>query len=422
MISNVKTSSVSKSGTYGEEQLIRVSGCIISFADELKRSIRGAQLTASDRKHSTRRGGSAVLPCAFVRLAITAAGAPNREIGRFAMRTSIGLLCSLSVPLGCAPPITELGPDASRTGTNATVATDVSDSGIIVGTAFIEGDAQRWAVQVDDDNALIRLPPLPGYPHCEARAVASDGTIAGICSGADTGPSFAAVFWDPAHAIRRFLPLDYGIQPDMMDINNHGVILGQSYTSAMRPWTYDTRTERLLELSTPSEATDIRASAINDRGEVVGTLTVEDRTGGGRRSFPIQWSADGQTVFRLPLPPDCGGGASAINNLGVIVGTTGCWNGDKGPTIWSSRDALPQMLIVPPAYTPSLTWVTGVSDAGRVIGAGQHLGFGDTFVLFGLGWTEQRQPVVFANTVLEAINASGVTVGRRGSAAVTVDW
>lgn len=300
------------------------------------------------------------------------------------------------------------------------------DSGIIVGSyAFTEGGAQKWAVQFDDNNAVIRLPPLSDYTLCEARAVASDGTSAGLCSGADFGPTGTApVFWDPARAVHGFMPVDPGVQPEVMDINDNGVVVGLSYANAvdrrMFSWAYDTRTETLLELATPSEATYARPSAINDRGEVVGTLFVENPTA-GRSWFPIQWSADGQTVFRLALPPDCFGTALGINNLGVIVGTTACRNPEQA-VIWSSRDALPQALIPPQGYAPVITFATDVNDAGRVIGLGQRIGWGGTIETFGFGWTEQRQPVAFGNAVPEAINESGATVGRRGSAAVIVDW
>jgi hypothetical protein len=84
----------------------------------------------------------------------------NVPIGKLAMRTSFSLLCTLSVVFGCTgvtPTITEFGPHASPTGLRATVAAaDVSDSGIIVGShAFNEGDAQQWAVQFGDNDAVI---------------------------------------------------------------------------------------------------------------------------------------------------------------------------------------------------------------------------------------------------------------------------
>jgi uncharacterized membrane protein len=117
---------------------------------------------------------------------------------------------------------------------------------------------------------------------------------------------------------------------------------------------------------------------VNDAGQPVG----ESHPPFGNR--PVLWSNDAtHTSNSLPLlPGDNWGTAAAINNLGQAVGSSaysvpGTWDvGPSRPVLWRDDGVFDLQLRLDPltgnAWT--LMTVTGINDAGQIIGTGRRDG------------------------------------------------
>ncbi|MEU5690437.1 hypothetical protein [Actinosynnema sp. NPDC020468] len=118
-------------------------------------------------------------------------------------------------------------------------------------------------------------------------------------------------------------------------------------------------------LTTPPDAPGATAAAINDAGVVVGsTRGKHDRTG-----VAVRWDADGR-VTRLPGLPD--GGASvawAVDDRGTAVGVTAGGRFDQVATRWDADGSVRALPSSRP--TDTATWAFGVNDEGTVVGAAQ---------------------------------------------------
>jgi uncharacterized membrane protein len=131
---------------------------------------------------------------------------------------------------------------------------------------------------------------------------------------------------------------------------------------------------------------EISAGAINNEGQVTGTLALTDPFD----YFPYFYSG-GQTV-QIPTVADAG--ASAINNHGVVVGS---YIDGQGIFIW------PGMLI---PFGPVNSYANGINDSGTVVGGPPAYVY-QAGVLIDLG--------LGANSVASAINNLGQVVASDGS-------
>lgn len=332
------------------------------------------------------------------------------------MKTFTCLVGALTVVASCTNPtltVTDLGTSSPE----PSAALDISDNGRIVGVVGPNGE---HAAEFHEDGSVIRLPKPPGYTHCRAVAVANDGVIAGSCRGPDENETLPlrAVYWDATRTVH-VIASNPDVIAGAVDMNNHGVIVGTSYVNGeftATSWLYDTRagTLTVLPLLPPSSTMSIRtsASAINDAGEVVGT--VSDGTFAGDRA--VKWSAKSLTITQLATPTDCASQAWDIDNRGVIAGAV-CYTYPHlgNATIWSSATTPPESLPGPPPDPSHLLMgatAQAMSDSGLVIGlSGRYSQRSLTEV--PIGWTADRRLIDFGAVNPTAVNASGVIVGTR---------
>lgn len=150
-------------------------------------------------------------------------------------------------------------------------------------------------------------------------------------------------------------------------------------------------------IETPDAVDDVSAVALNDRGEVTGTLV---RYNVDNRAF--FW--DGTGPARL-LPVESGHGVG-VNNRGEVVGIS-----NDGPFVWSASAGV-RILQTAPGSGEIQPF--DINDAGTVAG----IAYGDppggnpqAFRLYPDGRLETTRGTRFAGWTADAINAGGAVIG-----------
>jgi uncharacterized membrane protein len=201
----------------------------------------------------------------------------------------------------------------------------VIDLGAVFGDGSAANDINNRSEIVGDyfgligfhwkDGQLRDLPPFPGAPfeRSEALGINERGQIVGTsCPGNDGCP---AQVWEPDGRIITLEDLPGGINWGIATaINDRGEIVGQadgSLALGLEAVSWQGGTVERLVINENSGATDI-----NNRGQIVGFM-VRDAP----PQLPVTWQ--NRELIVLPSRPrQTHGSAQAINEHGVIVGTT----------------------------------------------------------------------------------------------------
>jgi uncharacterized membrane protein len=231
---------------------------------------------------------------------------------------------------GCLP--IDLAPFEGR-------AHAVNDSGSSLGTLSKDPDhGSSVSVRFDGRGGWTE------FPGCSAVAIANDGAIAGNCGLSAAGGTL--VLWSPAGQPRVLTGegLDSAVPTDM---NNLGVIVGYNRDVLsevhQHAWVYDTRTDRSEMLPELPLAIGSFARAINDRGDIIGTIRFSETMHGdlAEESKQVLWAATTHAITVLREPSECIPGAFFANDLngtGTIVGSCarlGAASGGSAGLIWS---------------------------------------------------------------------------------------
>lgn len=220
---------------------------------------------------------------------------------------------------------------------------DMNNAGTVVG--YLSPDPVRW----NTDGTVTVLDVLPGHAGGQAVAINDAGTIVGFSSGPGGTPHHA-VRWSPDGTVTDLGTLGGGYS-DAVDVNERGAVAGQAQKAdgayhAVR-WT---PAGGITELGSG----DSDATAINDLGVVVGT------SGG----VPVRWSGTTQTTLPL-LAGDFQGYALDVSRTGVVVGLSGDpFSGSRG-VIWDVAGVATELGPVAGGRTTS---VNDINDLDEVVG------------------------------------------------------
>ncbi|MBS1724165.1 MAG: hypothetical protein JSS66_14570 [Armatimonadetes bacterium] len=218
------------------------------------------------------------------------------------------------------------GPFASAN--SAGLAVSLNDDGWIVGSA--DGTDGFLARIWRPDGSIVTLPNLAGQVECYGYGINSKGDVCGETWGPLGGR--AAVWLGGTVTDIGYVP-GYAGESVAEEINNHGVVVGDSWSSGGRyaAWAWSAGTlQQLPQL--PNGNDDCSARGINSAGDITG----HSRTAGKARA--TVWTA-GQPFDILPpsgLPSE--GFGEAVNDFQEVCG--GAWFGVQGatwmPFVWRS--------------------------------------------------------------------------------------
>ena len=234
------------------------------------------------------------------------------------------------------------------------------------------------------------LGTLPGYPNSSASAVNDRGQVVGLAyvKTASGRPVQRAAFLWQKGRMRSLGVLRGGRASEAVALNELGQIVGRSESGTRNKesgalawhavlWQNGTTTD----LGALPAFPESRALDVNERGQVVGEV-IYDSGGHVYDTAPFLWQRGKMT--RLPAPPSTGDAedafASAIGDRGDVVGG---WldteNGNEHALLWRSG----RVTQLEPIQGSS--WATDVNSSGLVVGASAHAVVWDNLRLTDLG-------------------------------------
>lgn len=221
---------------------------------------------------------------------------------------------------------------------------DINDVGTIVGYANgSAGGAVRW----NTDGTITELPLLPGSSGGQAVAINNVGTIVGFNN---VNNILHAVRWTQDGTVTDLGGLG-GSFSDAIDVNERGAVAGQSQAADGTSHAVRWSPRGVIADLSPGEG---RAAAINDRGVVVGTSGFD----------PVRWTGTTMTVLPV-LPGDFQGFAIDVNRTGVVAGISGDPFGVSRGVVWDGAGVATELA---PLSGGETTSVNDINDRGAIVG------------------------------------------------------
>jgi probable HAF family extracellular repeat protein len=235
--------------------------------------------------------------------------------------------------------------DLGTLGGTFSQAMAVSNRGQVAGTSTLTGDAQTRAF-VWDQGKMTALPPLDGAMFSEGLDVNDSGVVVGQSAG-------AAVRWQNGHV--QSLGTLGGDSSFATGINASGVIIGNGSTAAgdFHGWVF--KNGVMTDLGGFGGANS-SADGINSAGDIVGHFEVSAGTPHG------YLLSNG--VFRDLGVLDLSSNANAISNSGLIVGE-GSGPATVHALLWDYNRAIIDLGVLPGSNFSS---ASSVNSAGTIVG------------------------------------------------------
>jgi len=181
-----------------------------------------------------------------------------------------------------------------------------------------------------------------GFSWCQARAINNRGQIIGFCTKDENMPSGTRTLGAHAFLWEHNRMRDLGALPhfdasDAIAINEHGQIIGRSYTfsrAVTSGHAFLWRNGTMIDLGTLG-GDESSAAAINDRGQIVGNAITGARDKDGQRIGHAYLWQNGTMRDLGALSGSSG--AFAINNHSRVVGLSDTKNGETHAVTWTLR-------------------------------------------------------------------------------------
>ena len=230
------------------------------------------------------------------------------------------------------------------------------------------------------------LPPLPGGLDSYASAANNRGQVAGWAENGIHDSTchlpqvlqFEAVIWGPKLGeLTQLPPLSPDPDSAATAINDKGQVVGISGlcsnavggTSAMHAVLWDNGTPMSLGNFDGGVAWNT-PTALNNQGQVVGFADLPGDESGAANPVGFIWTREHGIQKLLPYPGDVNSFAWGINERGQIVGQSIDANGNPRAVLWQNGVALDLNALVPADSPVYLTLANDINDLGEISGQG----------------------------------------------------
>ena len=253
-------------------------------------------------------------------------------------------------------------------------AADINDRGQVVGSSNTEEGAIA-AVLWSAAGEIRSLGTLPGDEFARASGINNAGQVVGLSSGSSSGPAGHAFLWTPGRGMQDLRTLPKGGFSAAADVNKGAQVVGRS--GVFTPGASDrfhaflwTQAGGMRDLGVvPGRRHTISsASALNDRGEVVG-FSGQDFSGGESRAF--LWTQLGGFRNLGTLPGHTSSFASDINVHGQVVGSSTDANFERRAFLWTAASGMRDLGTLPGG---DISLAAGINNHGQIAGSSTLVG------------------------------------------------
>jgi probable HAF family extracellular repeat protein len=251
--------------------------------------------------------------------------------------------------------------DLGTLGGTSSGAADINNVGDVVGGAMNDLGYSH-AFLFTDEGGMEDLGTLGGK-QSGATAINDYGVVVG---SSDMGPFVPAraFRWTRAAGMQDLGTLPGGPSTYAVDINNKGEIVGAADTPAGTRAVLWTSGGEIIDLGTlPNSVRYSDASAINERGEIVGSSF------GGDSGYvrAVLWTTNREIVDLGVLPGDVESYAYGINDAGVVVGVSFGRRGYRS-FVWTKDGGMQALPVLPGADGAFATFAYDINNAGTAAG------------------------------------------------------
>ncbi len=277
----------------------------------------------------------------------------------------------------------------------------INASGQVTGVMEIVSPPRRkFHAFLYDKGRLHDLGLLPGCSMSMGNGINTQGQIVGVAFGTKASTFFECAFLSRGSHMVSLASLPGYQNSQAASINAGGQIVGWCGQGGhQQAFLYGSTGRRMTALATPGGYTDSIASGINDAGEVVGTVADEPHW-----EHAAVWNG-GKLSDLGTLPGTDSANGTAINNLGVAVGTA--WSQPSKLSGFINDHPIRFRLLLPvtqtvivnrafvyragsmtdlnaliPAHAGwTLEEARAINDRGQIVGRGLHHGQERAFLL-----------------------------------------
>jgi probable HAF family extracellular repeat protein len=242
-------------------------------------------------------------------------------LGSLRVLTSVLALCLGAVQPAVAETSYVVEDLGTLPGDSSSVAWAINANGDVVG--WSAGPAGSRAFVYTDAKGMVALPGLPNKPRTIARDINDAGVIVGSANAGGTDLGHAVLWSGPS--VQDLGTLGTGFYSEAWGVNNLGQVVGWSYTdggsglTGVHGFLY-TRAGGMVDLTPQSDTGS--AQDINDDGQVAGYKTAV----GGYHAF--RWQGGAFEDLGV-LPGFAHSFGSAVNALGQVAGNVTSASGNS---------------------------------------------------------------------------------------------
>jgi len=237
-----------------------------------------------------------------------------------------------------------------------TFAHGVNDRGDVVGEVS-DGTTVRAAVW--RNGVLSELGPLSGYSHAKGWSINKSGQVAGYSMTASG--QVRATFWDADGRAFDVGTLG-GVNSRAFSLNDQGEVVGTSdFTHGSRAfsWSLSGGIVDRGNLNPESAQSHGGANAINNNGVIVGTMYTLFSP------FRAVFAGPGEKVRDMAVPGRSNSEALGINDAGVMVGYSNDGSGDEHAAIFDGRGGYTDLGVL---ANTTATQATDINNNGWIVG------------------------------------------------------